>query len=261
MVCSSLRNCGKSHLTVLLGNARVFGLEEGLHLKDGDFANLTSLYYVTYVIFEIPWVLAVHKFGANKVISIAIVTWSIVVLGTGFTQNYIQALVCRLLLGLTEAGLFPGLSFFISTLYPREIQAKRLAVMYGSIALSGAFGGLIAYGIQIMGDRLGISAWRWLFIIEGAISIAVGLVCWFSLPKASGDAWFLNDKEKEFLRHRKAVSDAMHGHEGLTWSYIHMAFTDPIVYVAGICLFCAGLPLFGFGTFLPTIIKGLGYVK
>ena len=77
------------------------------------------------------------KWGANKIIAIAIVSWSAVVLGTGFIHNYEQALTARLLLGLTEAGIFPALTFIISTIYPRETQGKRIAVLYGATALSG----------------------------------------------------------------------------------------------------------------------------
>ncbi|KAF7547213.1 hypothetical protein G7Z17_g7905 [Cylindrodendrum hubeiense] len=242
-----------------IGNARIFGFEEDLNFKGNDFANLTSLFYVTYVIFEIPWVLAVKKYGANSVIAIAIIAWSVVVIGTGFIHNYTQAVVLRLILGFTEAGIFPALSFLISTIYPRESQGKRIAVLYGSTALAGAFGGLIAYAIQLMGDRLGLEAWRWLFIIEGAISIVFGLTCWATLPRSSEEAWFLKEDEKKLMKDRRARDIAYTGSDEFSWSYVWMAFTDTMVWAAALSLFCAGVPLFGFGTFLPTIIKGLGF--
>jgi MFS family permease len=231
-----------------------------LNLKGNDFANITSLFFVTYVIFEIPWVLAVKKFGANSIIATAIVIWSAVVLGTGFCHNYGQVVGLRLVLGFAEAGIFPALSFLISTIYPRESQGKRIAVLYGSTALAGAFGGLIAYGIQMMGNRLGLEAWRWLFIIEGAISIFIGMACWATLPRSSEEAWFLKADEKQLMKDRRVRDVAYTGSDEFSWDYVWMAMTDPLVWVAGVSLFCAGIPLFGFGTFLPTIIKGLGYV-
>ncbi|PGH09889.1 hypothetical protein AJ80_07599 [Polytolypa hystricis UAMH7299] len=242
-----------------IGNARVFGFEEGLGLKGIEFNNLSTLFFVTYVVFEIPWVMAIKKFGANKVLATAMVCWSVVTLGTGFVQNYHQCLALRLLLGVFEAGLFPCLSFLISMIYSRESQAKRVAALYGAIALSGAFGGLIAYGIQLMGDRHGLEAWRWLFIVEGIISIVLGCICLLSLPKSAENAWFLNEEEKAVMRARKERDAIYKGEEKFEWKYVKMAFLDPFIYVAGAGLFLASIPLFGFNTFLPTIIRGLGY--
>ncbi len=141
------------------GNARVFGFEEDLNLVGNDFANMSSLFFVTYVLFEVPWVLAVKKYGANSVIAVALVSWSAITLGTGFIHNYRQALATRILLGATEAGLFSSCTFVVSTIYPRASQGKRVAVLYSATCVAGAFGGLIAYGIQLMGDRHGLAAW------------------------------------------------------------------------------------------------------
>ncbi|KIV85596.1 hypothetical protein PV11_01274 [Exophiala sideris] len=223
-----------------IGNAKVFGFEEGIGLKGIEFNNISTLFYVTYVIFEIPWVMAVKRFGANKTLAVAMTCWSIVTLGTGFIKNYGQALVMRLLLGACEAGLFPCLTFFISTVYSRESQAKRIASLYGASALSGAFGGLIAYGIQTMGTRAGLAPWRWLFIIEGIISFFLGGACWLTMPSTAEKAWFLNQEEKDLMVARSR-RDA--------------------IYKGDANLFCSSIPLFGFGTFLPTIIKGLGYTS
>ncbi|KAL1856484.1 hypothetical protein VTK73DRAFT_8235 [Phialemonium thermophilum] len=98
-----------------IGNARVFGFEAGLGLQGTDFNNISTLFYVTYIVFEVPWVMAVKRFGANKVLAVAMVSWSLTTLGTGFIRNYHQAIAVRLLLGACEAGLFPCLTFFIST--------------------------------------------------------------------------------------------------------------------------------------------------
>lgn len=108
--------------------------------------------------------MAVKRYGANTVLGIALVLWSIVTLCTGFVQNYAQCIVVRLLLGAAEAGLFPALSFIISTIWDRENQAKRVSLLYMSSAASGAVGGLFAYGIQSMGRQKGLDAWRWLFV-------------------------------------------------------------------------------------------------
>ena len=202
--------------------------------------------------------MAVKRFGANNVLALALISWSIITLGTGFVKTYGQAIAVRLLLGAAEAGLFPALTFVISSVWDRKSQGKRVCLLYASIALSGAFGGLIAYGIQSMGERRGLEAWRWLFIIEGVISIVLCSIAWFTLPNSAETAWFLTAEEKGVMRARKARESFYKGPDEFSWRFVRMAFTDPFIYAISVLLFCSSIPLFGFGTFLPTILKGLG---
>lgn len=202
--------------------------------------------------------MAVKRFGAKHVLGVAMVAWSVITLCTGFIQNYSQAIAVRVLLGAFEAGLVPCIVFIISTIWSREDQAKRNAIIYGCNCLSGAFGGLIAYGIESMGTRHGLEAWRWLFIIEGAASAVLCSICWVLLPNTAEDAWFLDAEEKELMRARKFRDIANRGTDESPMKHSRMALTDTCVYVAAVCLFCCSIAIFGFGTFLPTIIEGLG---
>lgn len=134
------------------------------------------------VLFEVLWVMAIKKFGPNKALDTAFVLWSAVTLGTGFIQTYPQAIVVRLLLGACEAGVSPGFSYLFSTIYPRQYAGKRIMMTNLANCTSGAFGGLFAYAIQSMGTRRGLAAWRWLFIVEFALTLVVGGACMFILP-------------------------------------------------------------------------------
>lgn len=244
-----------------LGNAKVFGFEEGLDLEGNQFNIISTCFYPAYVVLETPWTMAVKRYGAKHVLGVAMVSWSIITLCTGFIHNYSQAIALRVLLGAFEAGLVPCVVFIISTIWAREDQAKRNAIIYGCNCLSGAFGGLIAYAIESMGTRLGFEAWRWLFIIEGAASIGLCGLCWLMLPNTAEDAWFLSSEEKEIMKARKLRDIAHRGDDKDALKYTKMALTDINVYLAAITLFCCSIPLFGFGTFLPSIIKGLGYTS
>ncbi|KAI5367271.1 putative major facilitator superfamily, MFS transporter superfamily [Septoria linicola] len=225
-----------------IGNARVFGFEEGLNLTSHQFNDISTVFYATYVLFEVPWVMAVKRYGANTVLGAALVLWSTVTLCTGFVQTYTQCLVMRLLLGAAEAGLFPALSFVISTIWDRQNQAKRVSLLYMSSALSGAFGKLFAYGVQSMGRQRRLDAWRWLFIIEGAISLLICSLIWFTLPKSAEEAWFLSSEEKAVMRARKARNALYTGSDEFDWRYVKQAFTDPFVYAAAALLFCSSIP-------------------
>ncbi|KAK4501957.1 hypothetical protein PRZ48_007767 [Zasmidium cellare] len=245
-----------------LWNAKVFGLVEGLHLHGNQFNNISTVFYATYVVFEVPWVIAVKRFGANRVLAIALVCWSVVTLCTGFIHNYAQALAMRLLLGAAEAGLFPSQAFVISTIWDRQDCAKRICLLYMAAALSGAFGGLIAYGVETMGTRLGLAAWRWLFIIEGAVSVALCSMAWFTLPRSSEQAWFLTEEENEVMRVRRARNAAYQGNtDTFKPHHIRQAFTDLQVYLAAILQFGNTVSQFGFSTFLPTLLTGFGYTS
>ncbi|OBT54221.1 hypothetical protein VE04_06003 [Pseudogymnoascus sp. 24MN13] len=244
-----------------IGNAKVFGFEAGAGLSGNQFNIVSTVFYPTYIVFDVFWVVATKRFGADKTLAVALTGWGVTTLGTGFIQRYAQAVAVRLLLGIFEAGLLPSLIFVISTIWSQEHQAKRVAILYIATTVSGAFGGLIAHGIQSMGARLGLSAWRWLFIIEGIVSIVICTASWASMPKNAEEAWFLTAEEKEVMRARKQRDFMYKGSDTFSWSYVTMAVTDPLVYLAGITLFANSICLLGFGTFLPTIIKGLGYTS
>ncbi|KAL4883129.1 major facilitator superfamily domain-containing protein [Aspergillus karnatakaensis] len=242
-----------------LGNAKVFGLVEDLDLKGLEFNNLSTLFGATYIIFEIPWTMAIKKWGANRMIALAMVAWSIVTLCSGFIQNYAQAVVVRLLLGAFEAGLTPGLAFIFSTIYERQGTSKRVALIYLANVTSGAFGGLIAYGIQLMGMRRGLEPWRWLFIIEGSISVVLGGCCWLTFPRNPETAWFLAAEEKAIMQVRKQRDIVYKGSDEFDSKWVKEALRDPFVYMSAVCFFSSSIAIFGFGIFLPTIINGLGF--
>ena len=136
----------------------------------------------------------------------------------------------------------------------------RIAALSGASALSGAFGGLIAHGIELVGERRGIVAWRWLFIIDGAISLVVCGGAWFSLPKNAETTWFLTEEEKGMML-RKLRDVLYKGTDEFLWEYAKMAFKDPLLYIAGCFLFWPSSPFFGVGTFSPDISKGPGLVS
>ena len=210
------------------------------------------------ILFELPWVLAVKRWGANKAIGTAFVLWSASTLGTAFIQNYGQAIACRMILNAAEAGLAQGFAYLFSTIYPRELAGKRIMTTNLAQCISGAFGGLFAYAVQTMGDKNGLAAWRWLFIIEFLITIVVGGIGWIFLPKSAESAWFLNAEEKDTMRLKKMRDMALRGDEGFDRKWIKIALMDPFVWLLGVAFFTSSVAINGFGVFLPTIIQGLG---
>jgi MFS family permease len=241
-----------------LGNARVFGFDEDLGLKSGQFGNIQTLSSVSTILFEVPWVLAVKRWGSKKSIGTAFILWSILTLGTAFIHTYAQAIVIRMLLNAAEAGLAQGFAFLFSTIYPRELAGKRIMTTNLAQCISGAFGGLFAYAIQTMGNRNGFAAWRWLFVIEFLITIVICGSGLYFLPDEVENAWFLNEEEKETMRLKKKRDFMIRGNQEFERKWVKAALTDPFVYMLGIAFFTSSVAINGFGVFLPTIISGLG---
>lgn len=213
---------------------------------------------VNLVLFEVPWVVAVKRFGPNRALGTALVLWSFVTLGTAFIQNYGQAIAVRMLLGACEAGIAPSFSYLFSTIYPREAAGKRVMMTNLANCTSGAFGGLFAYAVQTMGTRRGLAPWRWLFIVEFCLTVVVGGVCWFILPTSPENAWFLSAEERETMILRKQRDARYRGGGESNFKWVKPSFTDPFVYLLGIAFFTSSVAITGFGVFLPTIIQGLG---
>ncbi|KAJ5648777.1 high-affinity nicotinic acid transporter-like protein [Penicillium lividum] len=242
-----------------LGNARVFGFDEDIGLKGDEFGNINMLSSVCTIVFEVPWVLAVKRFGANKSLGTALVLWSFCTLGTAFIQTYGQAIAVRMLLNAFEAGLAQSFAYLFSTIYPRETIGKRIMTTNLAMCISGAFGGLFAYAVQTMGTQHGIAAWRWLFIVEFGITVVVGGISWFFLPTSAEKAWFLSEEERETMRLKRQRDLVHRGEENFDRKWIKYALTDPFVWLLGIAFFTSSVAINGFGVFCPTIIAGLGF--
>ncbi|KAL4965444.1 major facilitator superfamily domain-containing protein [Aspergillus stella-maris] len=244
-----------------IGNARTFGFETDLGLEGNKFGNITTLLSVTLVLFEVPWVMAIKRFGPNRALGTALILWSFVTLGTAFIQNYGQAIAVRMLLGACEAGVSPGFSYLFSTIYPREAAGKRIMMTNLANCTSGAFGGLFAYAVQTMGKRRGLEPWRWLFIVEFCLTAVVGGICWAILPTSPETAWFLSAEEQETMHLRKRRDMLYRGAGESNVKWLKPSFTDPFIYLVGLAFFTSSVAITGFGVFLPTIIQGLGYAS
>ncbi|KAI3325517.1 DNA-repair protein rad2 [Xylariaceae sp. AK1471] len=244
---------------VNIGNARLYHLESDLGLTPNQFQIAVSILFVTYLIFEIPSNLVLKPFGPQRWLAFIVFVWGILALATGFVQNFGGLVALRLLLGAFEAGLFPGLNVYLTFFYTKRELALRVGYLFVSAAIAGALGGLLAYGIGHLDGARGMSGWRWIMIIEGIPTIVLGIVVFFFLPNDPEHAYFLTPEEKKLMvarhqRHYGATESAQ------KFSKMDMlkAFKDWKVWVFCVGQFGGDTMLYGFSTFLPTIIKGLG---
>ncbi|CAE6466421.1 unnamed protein product [Rhizoctonia solani] len=240
------------------GNAKIAGMKKDLKMKGFDYNIAASVFYITYCAFEIPSNLAMKKIGASRWFPAQMIAWGAVTTLMCLVNTYPGIVISRLFLGVTEAGLFPGINFYISLWYPRGSLAQRIAIFYASTTSSGAFSGILAYGIVKMDGIAGLQGWQWIFCLEGLVTVVVGAMSFFYMHDLPENAKFLNEKEQtRILDMMKADSPDLATH--FDWKFVRQAFGDykswvySIIYIGGL------IPVYAFSLFIPQIIKDLGY--
>jgi len=244
---------------VNIGNARLYHLERDLGLVGNQFQVAVSILFVTYITFEVPSNLVLKKFTPSRWIAFITFFWGVTATLNGLVQSYGGLLACRVVLGALEAGLFPGMNLYLTFFYTKTELAMRVGYLFVSAAIAGALGGLLAFGIGNMDGIQGMSGWRWIMIIEGIPTVILGVAIFFLLPNDPESAYFLSDDEKKLMIVRQgreygntASAQQFSKHDAMK------AFKDWKVWMFCASQFGADTMLYGYSTFLPTIIKGLG---
>ncbi|TXT13282.1 hypothetical protein VHUM_00649 [Vanrija humicola] len=182
----------------------------------------------------------------------------------GFVKNFSQLMVVRILLGVTEAGFFPGAVLICSTWYPRHMLQVRIAIFYTASALAGAFSGLLAFALAKMHGLGGYAGWSWIFIIEGLATTLLGLAVPFVLiDTAAGSKW-LNDDEKKYIRIVMREQDAEASkseHDGVNWKVFKQVITDWQLWVHTIIYWSNTVPNYSMKFTMPAIMTAMGYKK
>lgn len=161
--------------------------------------------------------------------------------------------------GFFEAGLIPSINVYLAWVYNKSERGKRSSLIFAFSAFSSAFGGLLAYGLTHIHGPNGFKGWRWLFIVEAAMTLLVVPVFYFVFPKSPTEAWFLKPEEKMMMQQRYENDPSWGFSETFSWKECVKAFVDPKWYAHFVYQFSVDISLYGLGTFLPVIVKGLGY--
>lgn len=164
------------------GNAKLFGLLDEIGMSSKQFNLALMYFFFTYGIFEPVSNIALRRLGPKLWFPFIVTAWGLVTTLTCLVSSYGSYIAVRLCLGITEAGLYPGSYFILSMWYTPKELATRMAIFYGANTAAGAFGGVIAYGVGNLDGQCGMRAWKWLFLIEGLVTVLTGLLCLVLLP-------------------------------------------------------------------------------
>lgn len=235
-----------------LGFARQ-AMEVDIGLTKAAFDIAYGLFYIGYLIFEIPSNLLLTKIGARIWISRIMITWGLVSILTMFVQDVFQLNAVRILLGVAEAGFFPGIILYLTFWFPARERAKVVALFMVAIAFAGVLGnplsGLI---LQYLNKVAGLSGWQWLFLLEGLPSVLLGLFVLKFLPNGPTDAPWLDAKEKAWLKNTlEEEANVRLKNRGTNHVW---AMLDPRVLLLTCLYFTVAVGANASGAYLPTLI-------
>ncbi|CAL1699502.1 unnamed protein product [Somion occarium] len=242
-----------------LGNARLQGLPQDTLGGDSTgvlFDWVNSAFFFSYILCQVPASVTSKLFPPRIWLGCAAVGWGLAstLMSTGF--NFPGMIVARVFLGIFEAGFGPGIPLYLSFWYTKHEMGTRMAYWFGFAAVAGAFGGLIAFGVQHA--QTAISNWRLLFIIEGIPTVLLGFITMWLLPNRPEETSFLNEDERRIQLERRSRGLKADVGRVVNKKHIYAAFMDWRIYLAGVIYFGANCALASISAFLPTIIKTFG---
>ncbi|MGF6754225.1 MFS transporter [Paraburkholderia sp. GAS42] len=233
-------------------------MKQDLAFSDAVYGLGAGVFFVTYLLFEVPSNLLLEKIGARLTFLRIMVLWGLASAATAFVTAPWQFYAIRLLLGMFEAGFFPGIILYLTYWYPSQRRGRVTGLFLFGMPITGVLGGPLSGTIMSGMEGLGgMHGWQWLFLVEGLPTVLLGFVLYRMLPNGPARAPWLNDAEKVLVQ---SILDADHlgepkaGHHGR----LAAALADPKTYVLAFVYFCCACAVYTLTFWLPTMIKGLG---
>ncbi|KAK2608743.1 hypothetical protein QQS21_002732 [Conoideocrella luteorostrata] len=240
-----------------IGNARLAGLEKDLNLQGYDYNAALSIFYISYIVFEIPCNMLCKWIGPGWFIPATTLGFGILTICTAFVTNFSTLCAVRFLLGIFEAGMMPSLVYFLSRWYRQSELTFRVSLFIISASLAGAFGGLLASAILRLDSFGSLHSWRMIFAIEGIATSVLGIICFFALPDRPETALWLSPKEKDLAitrlkSERIAITELV---DRFSWTKSRLGIFNPVVLPTSVIFLLNSITVHGVSFFLPTIVK------
>jgi MFS transporter, ACS family, tartrate transporter len=226
-------------------------MNQDVGLTTAQFGYGAGILFLGYCLFEVPSNVALYRFGARRWLSRIMVSWGIISVAMIFTTGPASFYALRLLLGVAEAGFFPGAAFYLAQWFPPQYRARILAWFLLGIPASTMIGGPVSSLLLEMNGMWGLAGWKWLFIIEGAPAIVLGLLILIRLVDKPDQANWLSDEEKTVVRLHLSTEIKEREKRGLLAS-----LTDGRVLLLALIQFLFTAGSYGVVIFLPLILKG-----
>lgn len=244
-----------------IGNARIAGLEKDLGMQGLDFNIALTLFYISFMVAEVPSNLALKHLGSIW-IAFMVICFGLVAMGTAFVKSYGALLATRVLLGLAEGGTLSGLVYCLARYYRRDELVLRNGVFFGiAPSLAGAFGGLVASGLLSVPNIGGVVRWRKIFLIEGIITTGLGVFLLFFMPGDPSTTTILNEEERKIAIARIDADQAVKTggrKEPTSLKLIFRSLHNVNTILCTIVFTMVNISFQGLTLFLPTVVSNLG---
>lgn len=232
-------------------------LSKDLGLDSSQLGLASSLFFIGYILVEVPSNLMLRRFGARRWITRILVSWGIVTMATAAVQNVAQLYAMRIVLGFAEAGLAAGILLYLTFWFPRRQRTWAMSAFFLMLPLSGIIGSPLAAGLLAGGESLtGLTGWRALFLVEGGLTVLVGFLIFTLLPDRPRDAKWLRPEEKAAIEDRLAEEAARHETHGALTG-MREALTSGRVWALAVTFFAIVFGLYPIAFFLPSMISTL----
>ncbi|CCL99558.1 uncharacterized protein FIBRA_01576 [Fibroporia radiculosa] len=210
-----------------IGNAKLYGMTTDLHINNTQYLIALTVFFFPYALFELPSNVALKKLRPSRWLAFLMFVWGVAMTLHGIVDNYGGLVGLRILLGLAEAGLYPGIVYYLSCWYKRSELGTRVAIFFTSATIAGAFSGFLAVAINKM-DGIGEKpGWAWIFILEGLFTVCCAVASLWILQDFPDTARFLNETERVWvIRRLQADSKFSAGGETFKFKYIKQSLTD-----------------------------------
>ena len=230
-------------------------ISRDLQMSATMFGLAAGIFFIGYLLVEVPSNLALVRFGARRWLARIAVSWGIVAVAIAFAPNATTLLALRFLLGVAEAGLFPGVVFYLSQWFPAEYRARVVGVFMLSVPIASAIGTpLGAWLIQTGHGAFDLAGWRFMMICVGLPAVVLGVICWFYLTDRPADAHWLTDTQRGWLINTLAAEDRQ---VSTTYRYpLRRTLTSPRVWALAVVYFGVVYGLYALAFFLPSIVAG-----
>ncbi|KAJ3782682.1 MFS general substrate transporter [Lentinula aff. detonsa] len=239
-----------------IGNAKLYNLEKDLNITDTQYLLALTIFFFSYAIFEVPSNVFLKRLRPSLWLSGLMFCWGIMMTVQGLVHNFGGLMGMRWMLGMFEAGLFPGVNYYLSCWYKRSEFGIRAAIFFSAATVSGAFGGLLAAAISNMDGIGGKPAWAWIFILEGLATVIAGALSFFIIQDFPDTAKFLTEAERTVIvRRLQGDNQFSAAGEKLRMKYIIRSMLDWKTWVGMMVYVGADMPLYAFSLFLPSIIN------
>ncbi|KAL3448932.1 major facilitator superfamily domain-containing protein [Aspergillus insuetus] len=248
----------------ILASASVTTLNHDLDLQGQRYSVSIFIFTVSSIVFQLPSTIGIRVFGPRLWLSAITICFGLITLCTAFVQTWRQLIVVRVLLGIAMSGIYPGLTYLVSTWYTRREQQLRFALLQSSEVAVLATGYIVNYGLNQLHGRAGLEGWRWMYLVQGIVSCVIGVLTYWwmvDFPENARKSFhFLTEAEAKIAAQRIQADRGDVILDSFSWRKILINFADPKLYGLACMYFLLNLVSTALNYFLPQIlVSGMGF--